>query len=259
MKIYGYVRVSTADQCKGKSIESQENDIREYCKLCGKALDGIFSDIAVSGTVYDRKGLTSMLDSLTENEPCLIVVQSVDRLWRNQSVMSKIKQGIKNANADVVSIMQPLYSIYRKTDLIDSYNSNLDFSAEESRKEINIKFAKARKLKAQSGNKPCGTAPYGYKWQGNEIVIDYNNNLIVQDIFRQYIELQSLAKVKSYCDEKGYKTSTGKDFSRVAIKNIIENDFYIGIVTYAGKKVGGEHEPIIEKSIFDKANEILKR
>jgi len=258
MKIYGYVRVSTTDQCKGKSIESQENDIREYCKLCGKELNGIFSDIAVSGIIYERDGLISMLDNLAENEPCLIVVQSVDRLWRNEAVMSKIKNRIKNANADVVSIMQPLYSIYRKTDLIDTYNSNLDFSAEESRKEINIKFAKARRVKAQSGNKPCGTAPYGYKWQGN-IVIDFNNNLTVQDIFKQYIELQSLAKVKSYCDEKGYKTSTGKDFSRVAIKNIIENDFYIGVVTYAGKKIDGEHEPIIEKSVFDKANEILKR
>ena len=259
MKIFGYVRVSTTDQCKGKSIQSQEKDIKDYCRLCGKEVDKIFSDIAVSGTIYERAGLTSMLDSLTADEPCLIIVQSVDRLWRTEFVMSKTKSRIKNANADVVSIMQPLYSIYRKTELIDNYNSNLDFSAEESRKEIITKFAKARKVKAQLGGKPCGAAPIGYCWNGDKIKVDYNNNIIVQDIFRQYIELKSLAKVKAYCDEKGYKTSTGKEFSRVAIKNIIENDFYIGVVTYAGKKTEGEHEPIIEKSVFNTANEILKR
>lgn len=71
--------------------------------------------------------------------------------------------------------------------------------------------------------------------------------------------MKSLSKVKAYCDEKGYKTSTGKDFSKQALKNIIENDFYIGIVTYAEKKIDGEHEPIVEKSVFNTANEILKR
>lgn len=259
MKIFGYVRVSTSDQCKGKSIESQENDIKMYCKLCGQPVYEIFKDIAVSGALAERDGLTLMLNSLTTEEPCLIVVQSVDRLWRNENVMSVVKEKIKNAGADVISIMQPLYSIYKKTEIIDRYNSNVDYSAEESRKEINEKFAKARMIRAKTGNKPCGTAPYGYKWQGNEIVIDFNNNLIVQDIFEQYIKLKSLAKLKSYCDSKNYKTSTGKDFSKQALKNIIENDFYIGIVTYAGKKTNGEHEPIIEKTIFEVANEVLKR
>ena len=52
---------------------------------------------------------------------------------------------------------------------------------------------------------------------------------------------------------------SGKDFSKQSLKNIIENDFYIGVVTYAGKKISGEHEPIIEKAIFEAANEVLKR
>lgn len=259
MKIFGYVRVSTNTQCNKGGIKSQKNDIEEYCKLCGISLDKVFSDMGISGTISNRNGLMEMLDSLTLCEPCLVIVQSVDRLWRSEPVMHFVKSRIRNANADVVSIMQPLYSIYRKTDVIDKYNSNIEYSAEESRKEMNEKLTKGKRARAKTGNKPCGTAPYGYKWQGNEIVIDFNNNLIVQDIFRQYIELKSLAKLKAYCDSKGYKTSTGKDFSKQALKNIIENDFYIGIVTYAGKKTTGEHQPIVEKSVFDKANEILKR
>ena len=75
MKIFGYVRVSTSDQCKGKSIESQENDIKMYCKLCGQPVYEIFKDIAVSGALAERDGLTLMLNSLTTEEPCLIVVQ----------------------------------------------------------------------------------------------------------------------------------------------------------------------------------------
>lgn len=258
MKIFGYVRVSTTDQCKGKSIQSQEKDIKDYCRLCGKEVDKIFSDIAVSGTIYERKGLISMLDSLTADEPCLIVVQSVDRLWRTEFVMSKTKNRIKNANADVVSIMQPLYSIYRKTELIDSYNSNLDFSAEESRKEIITKFAKARKVKAQFGNKPCGTVPIGYYWDKNKVKIDREQSEIVKDIFRMCFEYGgNLSQIRRMCEKAGYKTCRGKTFSVQSVKNILRNDFYIGIVTYDNKKFDGEHEPIIDKETFDKANALL--
>lgn len=259
MKIFGYVRVSTSDQCKGKSIESQENDIKMYCKLCGQPVYEIFKDIAVSGALAERDGLTLMLNSLTTEEPCLIVVQSVDRLWRNENVMSVVKEKIKNAGADVISIMQPLYSIYKKTEIIDRYNSNVDYSAEESRKEINEKFAKARMIRAKTGNKPCGTAPIGYRWEGNEIVIDYNNQLVVQDVFKIFLEEKNLSKTQRKCKEKGYKTTRGKDFSVQAIKNILQNDFYIGMVTYAGKKIKGEHKPIIEKHMFENVNKILRR
>lgn len=259
MKIFGYVRVSTSDQCKGKSIESQENDIKMYCKLCGQPVYEIFKDIAVSGALAERDGLTLMLNSLTTEEPCLIVVQSVDRLWRNENVMSVVKEKIKNAGADVISIMQPLYSIYKKTEIIDRYNSNVDYSAEESRKEINEKFAKARMIRAKSGNKPCGTAPIGYRWEGNKVVIDYNNQLVVQDIFKIFLEEKNLSETQRKCKEKGYKTTRGKDFSVQAIKNILQNDFYIGMVTYTGKKIKGEHKPIIEKHMFENVNEILRR
>lgn len=197
---------------------------------------------------------------MTKEEPCLIVVQSVDRLWRSEAVMSKAKERIKNTNADVVSIMQPLYSIYKKTDVIDHYNLTVDYSAEESRKEINTKFAKARRVKAQLGNKPCGVAPYGYRWNGNKIEIDYNNHLIVKDIFNMCLECKgNLSEISRRCIGKGYKTTRGNDFSVQAIKNILRNDFYIGVVTHAGEKIDGEHEPIITNLIFNKANEILKR
>ena len=74
MKVFGYIRISTGDQCKGMGLESQENDIKEYCKLCGLNLDEIFRDIAISALADDRKGLKSMLDSLPADEPCLIIV-----------------------------------------------------------------------------------------------------------------------------------------------------------------------------------------
>lgn len=257
MSIYAYYRVSTKTQAEKNGTEMQKDVIKRFCTEKGIEIVQSFEDEGISGTIENRDGLLDCMANLEEGDR--ILVQNTSRLWRKDTVKVFVVRELQKIGADVISVEQPNYTIYEKDPSNKFFNAIMEALDEYDRDIIAMKLAKGRRARAKSGKKPCGTAPYGYKWQGNEIVIDYNNNLIVQDIFRQYIELKSLAKVKAYCDEKGYKTSTGKDFSRVAIKNIIENDFYIGIVTYAGKKTNGGHGPIIEKSVFDTANEILKR
>ncbi len=257
MAIYAYYRVSTQTQAEQNGIEMQIAEVEKYCKDNEIEIAGFFKDEGISGTRADREGLNDLLATLEKGDK--VIVQNTSRLWRNDSVKVMIHHEMKKTGADIISVEQKTYSIYSKDPNDFLFNGMMELLDQYERMTISMKLAKGRKARAKTGNKPCGTAPYGYKWQGNEVVIDFNNNLVVQNIFRQYIELKSLSKLKSYCDEKGYKTSTGKNFSKQALKNIIENDFYIGIVTYARKKIDGEHEPIIEKSVFDKANEILKR
>lgn len=257
MATYAYYRVSTQTQAEQNGIEMQIAEIEKYCKENGIEIAETFKDEGISGTRADREGLNDLLATLEKGDK--VIVQNTSRLWRNDSVKVMVHHEMKKCGADIISIEQKTYSIYSKDPNDFLFNGMMELLDQYERMTISMKLAKGRKARAKTGNKPCGTAPYGYKWQGNEIVIDFNNNLVVQDIFKHYIELKSLAKLKTYCDDNGYKTSTGKDFSKQALKNIIENDFYIGVVTYAGKKTTGEHEPIVERSVFDKANEILKR
>lgn len=257
MAIYAYYRVSTKTQAEKNSTKMQMGVIKKHCEENNISLGGSFEDEGVSGTIENRDGLLECMASLEAGDK--ILVQNTSRLWRKDTVKVFVVRELQKIGADIISIEQPNYTIYEKEPSNKLFNAIMEALDEYDRDIIAMKLAKGRRARAKTGNKPCGTAPYGYKWQGNEIVIDFNNNLIVRDIFRQYIGLKSLAKLKAYCDGKAYKTSTGKDFSKQALKNIIENDFYIGIVTYAGKKTTGEHKPIVEKSVFDKANEILKR
>lgn len=257
MSIYAYYRVSTQSQMEQNGLQMQIAEIEKYCKANNIEICGEFNDEGISGTRADREGLGELLAALEKGDK--VIVQNTSRIWRNDSVKVMVHHELKKVGADIISIEQPTYSIYSKDPNDFLFNGMMELLDQYERMTISMKLAKGRKARAKTGNKPCGTAPYGYKWEGNEIVIDYNNNLVVQDIFSKYIELKSLGKLKDYCNSKGYKTSTGKDFSKQALKNIIENDFYIGVVTYAGKKVTGEHEPIVIKKMFEDANEILKR
>lgn len=257
MSVYAYYRVSTQTQSEQNGIEMQIAEVEKYCIENEISLSGVFKDEGVSGTRADREGLNDLLASLEKGDK--VIVQNTSRLWRNDSVKVMVHHEMKKCAADIISVEQRTYSIYSKDPNDFLFNGMMELLDQYERMTISMKLAKGRKARAKTGNKPCGTAPYGYKWNGNQIEIDFNNNLIVKEIFDKYTELKSLSKLKAYCDEKSYKTSTGKNFSKQALKNIIENDFYIGIVTYAGKKINGEHKAIISESVFKKANEILKR
>lgn len=257
MAIYAYYRVSTQTQVENNGIDMQIAEVEKYCAENNIQFDGVFSDEGISGTIADREGLNDLLATLENGDK--VIVQNTSRLWRNDSVKVMVHHEMRKCGAEIISIEQPTYSIY-STDPNDFlFNGMMELLDQYERMTINMKLAKGRKARAKKGFKPCGTAPLGYKWDNKSIVIDYNNNLIVEDIFRKYIELKSLEKLRSYCIGQGYKTASGKDFSKQALKNIIENDFYVGIVTYDDKKINGNHTQIIDSLTFTKANLILKR
>lgn len=258
MKYYAYYRVSTQSQAEQNGIEMQIAEVEKYCNKNSIKLSGSFADEGISGTRADREGLNDLLATLEKEDK--VIVLNTSRLWRNDSVKVMIHHEMKKIGADIVSIEQKTYSIYSKDPNNFLFNGMMELLDQYERMTISMKLAKGRKARAKTGNKPCGTAPYGYKWDGNDIVVDFNNNLVVKDIFDMCLEFKgNLSKIRRACIEKGYKTSTGKDFSVQAIKNILHNDFYIGVVTYAGKKIAGQHETIIEREQFDNTMKILSK
>lgn len=254
MSYYGYVRVSTNTQVvKGQGLDTQKNAIIDYCKKNNIELSSIFEDAGISGTIPDRDGLNDLLSALEKDD--VVIVLNTSRLWRSDSVKVLVHHEFKKDHVQIKSIEQPAYDMYTKDPNDFLFNGMMELLDQYERMTISKKLAKGRKTKASKGQKSCGTAPYGFKWSDTQIVIDYNNHLIVQDIFRMYSECRNLSEVARLCVEKGYKTNNGNDFSKQAISNMIHNDFYCGILTHAGKKVQGTHEPIISKELFDKVNQ----
>lgn len=81
MKVYGYVRVSTADQALG--VKAQDDSIRRYAAFKGWKLTNIFTDEAVSGKhpLGQRPRGSALLKALEEGDH--LIVHKLDRAWRS--------------------------------------------------------------------------------------------------------------------------------------------------------------------------------
>jgi len=114
----------------------------------------------------------------------------------------------------------------------------------------------------QRGCYGTGPAPFGYKRTKDgkrSLEVDAKEAAIVKRIFQEYLRTRSTGKVVNILNSEQIKTRKGKQWSRQAIAIILTNRTYRGRVRYGNLDIHGQHEPIIEASLFYKANALKRR
>ncbi len=140
-KIYGYVRVSSADQKEDRQIlEMQQLKIEER---------NIYID-KQSGKDFNRTNYQRLLNDLCEGD--LLYVKSIDRLGRNyKEIQEQWRLLTKEMEVDVVVLDMPLLDTRVYKDLMGTFIADLvlqvlSFVAENER--INIRKRQAEGIRA---------------------------------------------------------------------------------------------------------------
>lgn len=93
MNIYGYARVSTADQ----NLDRQIDMLNKY------GVDKIYSE-KMTGTRKDRTELQKMLDNLSKGDT--VVVESLSRLGRSTKNLIELMELFNNKEVNFVSLKE---------------------------------------------------------------------------------------------------------------------------------------------------------
>ena len=155
LKIYGYVRVSSADQNEDRQMIAMQE--------AGVSRENVFID-KQSGKNFDRPNYKRLVRRLREGD--LLYILSIDRLGRNyEEIQNQWRVLTKEKGIDIVVIDMPLLDTRRGKDLMGTFIADLvlqilSFVAQSEREKIKerqaqgIAAAKARGVRFGRPEKP---------------------------------------------------------------------------------------------------------
>ncbi|RKJ41215.1 recombinase family protein [Acutalibacter sp. 1XD8-33] len=226
---------------KGESIGNQIDLCREYIALhsgeetARTAL--IFEDEGFSGGNLNRPAFQQMLKAARNHEISAIVVYRLDRISRNISDFSALIEELSRLNVAFISIREQFDTgspMGRAMMYIASVFSQLERETIAERIRDNMHEL------AKTGRWLGGNTPTGYASESVQTVtVDGKARKacklrlipeeagLVKEIFALYAESDSLSKTEAELRRQNVKTKTGRDFTRFAVKNILQNPVYL--------------------------------
>lgn len=252
-------RVSSKEQQEGYSIQTQTEQLTQYCKTKKFLITKTFQ-IIESSTRGDRKDFKAMLEFAgKQSETVALVASSIDRLQRSFREYPLLDNLIKEEKIEIHFVNENKV-INKDASSSDKLVWNMGIAVAQHYTDVlSEKVRSALRTKRENGEW-SGKAPIGYintkeAISGKHTIIpDKERAFIVRKIFIEYAtgsyslnELRKKAKDWGLTN-KGKRT---KPLSTSQIHHIIKNPFYYGEMLMQGKLYQHYYTPIIDKRTWD--------
>ena len=165
-----------------------------------RELPARYDDGGFSGGTMGRPGLARLLADVASGLIDIVVVYKVDRLTRSLTDFARIVDAFDAKNVSFVSVTQAFNttsSMGRLT--LNVLLSFAQFEREVTGERIRDKIAASKKKGLWMG----GFVPLGYEKNGRTLVVNEAEAGTVRTIFRRYLELKSVDRLKEELDRAG--------------------------------------------------------
>ncbi len=265
-----YTRKSTAIGLEQdfNSLDAQreacEGYIQSQAHQGWTMVDRRYDDGGFSGANIERPAFRKLLADVDAGLVDVIVVYKVDRLSRSLLDFAKLMDRFNRAGVAFVSVTQN----FSTADAMGRLTLNMLMSFAEFEREMiaertRDKIAAARRKGKWTG----GMVPLGYDVVDKKLVVNELEAVLVNDIFDLYLERGSALVVARELNEQKRRTKCRKTvdgrvkkphaWDKNDVLRVLRNPIYIGMITYGDEVYEAEHQGIIDRGRWQRAQEIL--
>jgi len=255
-KYFLYARKSTDVEDKQiLSIEAQLVELRALARRDGLEIVEEFVEKR-SAKMPGRPIFGDMMARIQKGEAQGIICWKIDRLARNPVDGGQIQWLLQQG---VIKHIQTHGRSHYPNDNVLMMSVELGMANEYIR-QLSANTARGLRQKARQGIYP-GLAPIGYlnDPRTKTIRVHKKNAALVHEMFERYADgSTTLDELAAWLENRGVLSKGNRRVHISRISFILQNPFYYGHFRYAGELYEGKHEPLISKSLYDKANAVLR-
>ncbi len=240
-----YIRVSTQDQAQhGFSLDAQQDALQNYAKALGYEIFKIYKDEGKSAKDLNRPEMINLLRDAESRKFQAIFIYKLDRFSRSLKDLILTIDKLKDWGIDFVSLQDKIETASASGKLMFQI---IGAFAEFERNIIGDRTKFGMERKAREGGF-ITKAPKGYKLLNKQLITHPEESAKVKDIFEEFLNSDiSLTKLA----QKNNITTAG-------IKKLLQNTTYLGKVKFANQESDGQHEPIVDKHLFEQVQKKLE-
>lgn len=225
---------------RGESVENQVIMCKEYIeKFIENARDAeiiVYEDEGYSGKNTKRPEFQKMIADMKKRHYDYLVCYKLDRLGRNIADLAMLIEELKQWETDFISIKEKFDTSTPMGKAMLYFSGVL---AQMEREQIAERVRDNMVMLARDGRWLGGNTPLGFgTMEEKKVTVNGKSKKsfrlkqnpeeieFVKFIFQEYLKKQSLAKVVEYFLKHDIKTKRGKDYTIMAIRDILTNPVY---------------------------------
>ena len=248
-----YLRVSLDKSGDGLGIERQREDCRKLAEQRGWTVVYEIEENNTSASFGPRPGFEQLLHLMERRQVAAVIVWHVDRLLRKMTDLERVIELVERTGIRMVTVSG---DISLDTDMGRMVGRIM---ASVARAEVERKSARHKRAnlqKAQAGKPHGSKRAYGY--EADLITLNEPEAAILREMARRVMAGRSYKEVAFWANAHGYRTTTGKIFYPLTVRNLLHKKRYAGVREHKGAEYPAVWEPVFDAETWERLQLTLR-
>lgn len=231
LRVAAYCRVSTDSDAQSESLDAQKAHYESYITARDDwAYAGLYYDEGATGTSAEKRtGLMRMIKDCEDRKIDFVITKSISRFARNTTDCLELVRKLLEIDIPILFEKENINTGTMESELFLAILSSMS-QDESSSISLNSKWSINNRF--QNGTYKIGYPPYGYEWNGKEMVINAAQAEVVKGIFADILSGKSTKAIADKLNADGVPTKKGGRWTAGTINGMLKNEKYTGDVIF---------------------------